>query len=195
VPARASYVNSALYGVACATATACFAVGVFQEPTYRTHPLVEGWDGRAWRVFPSQDVPGQGDLLTAVSCSSAVYCVAVGSASGPVGNTLPMSEVWNGRTWALTPRQPVSATTGGETSPLGVSCEAVAACVLVGEVSSSGHERPVVQAWNGAAWATQTVLGPNRSFSYLDGVSCASLNACSAVGSNGNGALGVGYGA
>jgi hypothetical protein len=193
-PAARWSLNSALYGISCPSARLCLAVGQYQDAHYRTHALVEQWNGTAWSVRSGQDVPDQGDLLTSVACSSTRYCLAVGSAAGDSGKTVAISEAWNGSAWALTPRLPLDPGKAGETSPLSVSCGAGRSCVFVGEVAAGGREEPIAEAWDGRVWTLQSVVGPSTSLSYLDGVSCPSTSACSAVGSNGGGALGAGYG-
>lgn len=196
-PSPRSSVNSAFYGVVCPpdAGGACLAVGQYQDGTYRTRALIERWSGRAWTVSAAQDVPDQGDLLTAIACSSATSCLAVGSATGAAGVTVALSERWNGRTWALTGHQPLDPASVGETSPLAVSCASTGSCVLVGEVAAGAGEQPLAESWDGSRWSTQSMHAPSGGFSYLDGISCASAHACSAVGSNGGGALVEAYGA
>ncbi len=60
-------VNYDLYGVSCASTTACLAVGY----------VAERWNGRTWSL---EQIPGP-DALNAVSCPSTSMCVAVGVAS------------------------------------------------------------------------------------------------------------------
>ena len=67
-----------LYGVDCASATSCFAVGT-QSGGPGT--LVEEWNGSTWAIVPSPNRAGTNfDQLKGVSCVSATSCVAVGSA-------------------------------------------------------------------------------------------------------------------
>ncbi|MGA9314544.1 MAG: hypothetical protein WBV77_07945 [Solirubrobacteraceae bacterium] len=76
--------------------------------------------------------------------------------------------------------------TGEKTSRLeGTSCTSPAACTAVGSYdSSSGATLALAEVWNGAEWKEQTTLKPTGATeTELDGVSCTSLSACTAVGS------------
>ena len=86
--------NRYLYGVSCATATSCFAVGTHSvtgggelscEPELdcSASTLIEQWNGRHWELVasPNGKFPAFQSSLTGVSCVSATSCVAVGTAS------------------------------------------------------------------------------------------------------------------
>jgi hypothetical protein len=66
-----------------------------------------------------------GELLSAVSCTSAVACTAVGSGAGP------LAEAWNENRWAI---EPTPSPKGASLNDL--SCTSATACVAVG---SSGE--------------------------------------------------------
>ncbi len=128
--------------------------------------------------------------LKAVGCSSAGTCMAVGYyngvdvSSGP--SQFPMAETWNGSSWTLAP---VPAPPGDDgTTDLGsqllaVSCSGASACVAVGDSApingGTGTSTPFTEIWDGHTWT----LGPALSLTgELDGVSCTSATACTAVG-------------
>lgn len=73
---------SELFGVSCAGALACVAVGHWSTslngiPSYT---LAERWNGTAWRIRPTPNPEGAtNSTLNSVCCSSADACVAVGS--------------------------------------------------------------------------------------------------------------------
>jgi hypothetical protein len=123
------------------------------------------------------------ESLSAVSCVSVRYCVAVGI--GPVdarGTTGLISLIWNGAKWR---RAPMKAPSRTEPAVLqSVSCKSAAYCVAVGASGTDPGERPIVQTWNGRTWTLALPPKPADTLdSSLDGVSCAAVRACVAVGS------------
>jgi hypothetical protein len=83
-------------GVSYPSATACIAIG----GTYG-----QRWKGRTWALQPIPVPAGaQGFSLTAVSCTSARACTAVGSKNltpSLVTKVLTVAERWNGHRWVL----------------------------------------------------------------------------------------------
>jgi hypothetical protein len=70
-----------LSGIDCPSVTGCVAVGV-DRSSPRALPLAEGWDGTSWTVQSFPVVPNStSSQLTAVSCTSATACTAVGYAA------------------------------------------------------------------------------------------------------------------
>jgi|GEM_PF-1336478 len=100
--------------------------------------------------------------LTAVSCVSADWCMAVGGDAAGV----PIAELWNGRSWgyAVVPARGQVLNS--------VACVSASACLAVGD---SG----VADRWDGSAW--ELTRTPDRAA--LNSVSCASRTMCVAVGS------------
>jgi len=76
--------DAGFYGVSCASASACIAVGSYgQDPTGGDFEgtLAEGWNGKTWarQSIPSPSGGGDGQSeLFGVSCTSAAACIAVG---------------------------------------------------------------------------------------------------------------------
>ena len=86
--------------------------------------------------------------------------------------------------------QPTAEVPGGGWSDLkGVSCTSSSACTIVGSYvrkNGSGNSVRVTLAerWDGTRWSIQPTPNPAVSVGqYLDGVSCTSSTACTAVGS------------
>ena len=111
--------------------------------------------------------------LSAVDCTSATDCVAVGHADTG-GSRSTLAAHWNGTSWTITPTPNPAGSTLSSLN--GVSCPRAGVCFAVGG-SSSG---PLVELWNGVSW---TIL-PSESVAggELDAVSCSGLLACTAVG-------------
>ena len=167
--------GSVLSGVSCTSVTFCMAIGGSNAGT-----LAERWNGKIW---VSQAIPDKGGL-SAISCTSATACTAVGNSDGS-----PLADHWNGKTWA------VQATTPNQGLLSGVSCTSAGACTAVGlKVNSAGDVLTLVERWNGTTWAVQATPNPPPvgplPYSALNGVSCTSAWACTAVGYSENNYLG-----
>jgi hypothetical protein len=154
VPSPAGEVIQDLSHVSCTAATFCEAIG--GSPLYAVM-----WDGATWT---DQAMPGS---VGAVSCVSATYCVAVGSA-GPTG-----SAVWDGTSWAAVP------------APAGVGLDAVScpSATFCEAVGGSSTAVAAAETWDGTSWAVQPIPSPTGvAITDLDAVSCASADACEAGG-------------
>jgi streptogramin lyase len=171
-----------LYGISCSGPSDCWAVGKsgYQQGEEVEHKpvsaaLLEHWNG-AWSIVSSASAPGP---LSKVSCASTSSCVAV---TGQEGLALVR---WNGSTWA---QQTVAAPpTGPNGATLkDISCQG-SVCTVVGASSVNGHSAPLVERWNGTQWSVQPATDPvgiveETTSSSLEGISCPSAGACTAVG-------------
>lgn len=156
-----------LSGVSCPTARVCTAVG---------GGLVERWHGGSWSTTQRFR---EGVELSAVSCGSAVACVAVGF---DVSGDDAFVAHWNGTRWSRDRTRlhvPLS----------GVSCGAGDACMAVGTDEpgcGGGGCSPNVagaQRWDGTRWLrVRLATRSNWADSWLSAVSCASARACTATG-------------
>jgi hypothetical protein len=170
--------DSQLYGVSCTSATACTAVGSGPSGV-----LAERWNGTAWALQPTPNPSGSsGGDLDGVSCTSAASCSAVGLSYTSFGDAT-LAERWNGTAWAIQPTpNPSSAQ---DSSLAGVSCTSASACTAAGTYYDpvTNTDLTLAEQWNGTAWALQPTPNPSGAVnSELDGVSCTSASACTAVG-------------
>jgi hypothetical protein len=127
----------------------------------------------------SATAPSRG--LVAVSCTSAAACTAVGDSTTSSGSGT-LAERWNGTAWAI---QPTPNPSGVKNSFLqGVSCTSASACTAVGfYITKTRIDLTLAERWNGTAWAIQPTPNPSGvENSFLQGVSCTSASACTAVG-------------
>jgi hypothetical protein len=170
-----------LNGVSCVSATSCTAVG-YSPLSSHMRALAEHWNGSAWAV---QTVPSPAgariSLLSAVSCASPAYCVAVGVYISSSGAELGLTEQWDGSTWAI------QATPGPPGAMLvdlnGVSCFSLTSCTEVGDYSdASGNQLTIAEHWDGSTWAIQPTPNADMSGNVLNAVSCTSATECIAVG-------------
>jgi hypothetical protein len=74
--------SSQLDSVSCRSATACTAVGWYEQivgSALRAFSLAETWNGKTWSVQPTPNPAGSGGtFFEGVSCSSAAACTAIG---------------------------------------------------------------------------------------------------------------------
>jgi len=165
-------------GVSCASPAVCIAVGSSVERSGNGTALAERWNGTRWAI---QSLPRPADAvatsLSAVSCTSAAACTAVGYYSTGGAADFTLAERWNGTTWSIQPTpNPVA---GSYLS--GVSCTSATACTAVGAYRNVPSLVTLAERWNGTAWAIQPT--PNAtSYDALFAVSCPSASACTAVG-------------
>lgn len=184
VPDASNGFGSRLTGVSCASPSACLAVGNtdFGGRGGTSHvAFADRWDGTRWTALPlPRPNTSEASDFTAVSCTSAASCYAVGH-DAPVGVTQAMIMRWNGTAWTdVTP--PASA--GLELT--GISCTSASACTAVGSAGTV----PLAERWNGSSWSIQPAPLPAAGGSAaLSSVSCASSTSCTAVGQAGGQAL------
>jgi hypothetical protein len=176
--------SSNLFGVSCASASACTAVGsAFHTAGSRDVNLAEAWNGKSWQVQATPNPKGATDgALYAVSCTSPAACTAVGHYDNAAGRVLAVAERWNGKTWRIQAIPQAAKLTWF----FGVSCSAARACSAVGyQNNGAGDAQPLAEAWNGATWHGQAVPLPHRApGGALSAVSCTSPAACTATGTN-----------
>jgi hypothetical protein len=178
---------SRLLGVSCTSASSCTAVGSYGFGGFGMLTLAEVWDGSTWTIEPTPNPTGpQVSSLSAVSCTTASACTAVGSSIFPGGSNVPLAERWDGSTWAIqtTPSQLFL------TDLRSVSCTSASACTAVGHSlepfgGPSPQAPPFAEGWDGSSWAIEPPPSGNWAFpngAFLEGVSCTSASRCVAVG-------------
>jgi hypothetical protein len=88
-------------GVSCTSDTACTAVGGYYGPYPSAETtFAERWDGTSWSIEPTPSPTTRFDsALSAVSCTSATDCTAVGTSSSFPSTTF--AERWDGTSWSI----------------------------------------------------------------------------------------------
>jgi len=192
-PALPAHVHRDLNGISCASAADCVAVGTTalssRQPTTtpsRTRVLVEHWNGSAWSIVKSPNLPVPFSDLAGVACGGRWGCIAVGASGNSFGSQVrTLVERWNGSKWVIIKSaNPVGAVYSFLSS---VSCTGASNCVAVGEYFLGGRRqdqnRVLIEHWNGSAWKVVASPEPPGSVaSYLSGVSCIAPSTCVAVG-------------
>jgi len=173
--------DGALMAVSCSSATDCTAVGGSSTLAGKPVALVEHWNGTTWSIEATPSHAGAfGIYLSGVSCASATACTAVGYYLTQAGIQQTLAESWNGTTWSIQ----TTPNANGASMLSGVSCTSAGACTAVGNsVDSTGNEMTLAEHWGGTSWSLQTTPNfPGARGSELNGVSCTSATACTAVG-------------
>lgn len=119
-----------LYGVGCATMSACEAIGLHEAAGQGSLTLSESWNGTSWNIVPSADPTTAGDSLFGVSCSSAGNCSAVGTYALSTGVNSTLIEQWDGASWELAKHPNPRPSKGAVV--LGIDCRITTTCVAVG---------------------------------------------------------------
>lgn len=181
-PAPAGSAGSGLASVSCGSAGTCIAVGSYFTPRGRSVLLAERWNGARWRILPAPRPPHttQSEFL-AVSCTSARDCTAVGAKLNQARTVLPFAERWTGTRWLLQHTRVPGRSVGS--AYVAVSCVSSSACTAAGSFQTRGAILTLAAARRGGPWRTQPTPNPvGTNGGVLDGVSCSSANACTAVG-------------
>ncbi len=138
--------------------------------------------GLTWMVQSTPNPSGAtASRLLDTSCASSNACMAVGYFIDS-GIDSGLVERWNGTEWS---NLWIPTPAGASSSVLrSISCISSTSCIAVGNyTNSSGVEVTFALDWNGKEWAIQTTPNPAGStLSRLNGVSCTSSTACTAVG-------------
>ena len=185
--------NSFLTSLSCTAETQCVAVGGQEVPapyfgakSGGNRPLIETWNGHAWRLEKAPIPPGTTDGdLTGVGCVPSA-CMAVGSFSNKSGNDRVMTEWWNGSSWKLV--LPPRPRTMEDPSLAAVSCASATSCIGVGqytfELGFGSLITPLILRWNGSQWRFEPSgrLGTAQD-TMLNAIDCPSEGMCMTVGS------------
>jgi hypothetical protein len=175
-----------LVGVACISASECWAAGTNDDRNGFGQTLIERWDGASWTIVDSPN-PGGSNSLFAVTCASPSQpeeCWAVGQTVTGLGAGQTLVEKWDGGIWSIVS----SPNSGGWNDLRGVTCASQGDCWAIGDYSGVTNEQTLIEHWNGISW--DIVSSPNTSTmqdNYLIAVACVSARDCWAVGYHENG--------
>jgi hypothetical protein len=168
---------SELNSVTATSASNAWAVGEYQSKGH-TFPLVEHWNGRAWKKQGSADPGPHGADLEGVTALSATSAWAVGTALGASRlRSRSLIEHWNGRSWRLQP--PISP--GSENVLFGVSALSRTTAWAAGAYVFGSDLGTLVESWDGTSWQEPSTPGPDLH-SYLLAVAARSSSDVWTVG-------------
>jgi hypothetical protein len=186
-----------LNGVSCRGGRSCLVVGDYYTATSQSaasRALALSYNGTSLKPTPAVPLPkGTTDAaFSGVSCATARYCVALGTADGDTAafgqaGSLIIIETWNGAAWTLHTAPAVL----GKTAALelsGVSCATPVFCVLAGDTVTitpdSGTTGIYLASWNGkklTAMKPATASG-GKGLLIPAAVSCATASNCAVTG-------------
>jgi hypothetical protein len=154
--------------VSCSSASRCMAVGG-SEVNQGAGPLpsfAEAWNGSNWQPVKAANPPTGRRQLTAVSCTAAAACMAVGNSTGieAVKGSGPYAEAWNGTSWQLlTVPGPASLAYNG-LGLAGISCAKTTSCMTTGGFLTNpgvnSRSSTLAEAWNDSRWRVLQPLNP-----------------------------------
>jgi hypothetical protein len=175
--------NNGLYGVSCASPSACMAVGYAHGQIGRDRTVAESWDGTAWSIVHTKDKASYNEL-NGVYCPSASDCIAVGDYYRAENEPRTLIESWDGTDWDSVP-SPNPATGLGQDYLRGVYCTSAEDCTAVGFYQDHpGVPRTLAESWDGTTWSVVPTPDPQPGLqgAGFSGVSCSSAASCMAVG-------------
>jgi hypothetical protein len=158
-PAPSGAVTTILSGVSAVSATDAWAVGCYNTIDSTPVPLIEHWNGTAWKTVKSPTPSGATDITpSGVSAVSATDAWTVGSYQNGSGTEVPLILHWNGTAWSQVASPAPSGATN--TSLTGVSTVSATDAWAAGSYDiASGVSESLILRWNGTAW--KKVTSPN----------------------------------
>jgi hypothetical protein len=150
-----------------------FSGGVAASPGGLT--LIEHWNGTSWSIVPSPNpatgIPGDTDVLTAISGTGPGNLWAAGWDNNSVANTISLLfEHWNGTTWtAVTSPTPL----GSAQFANGITAISPDNVWAVG-LDETLNSKNLAAHWNGTAWSivpTPDITNAGNVQDLLTGVS------------------------
>jgi hypothetical protein len=171
--------------VAATSASNAWAVGLIGpgpgQPSV-TIPLIEHWNGKAWRRvrFPEPAAGGQFAALAAASASNVWAVGHTGATSEGDGQTT-LIEHWNGKHWSVVP----SPNPTGDTNLISIAASRTDAWAVGYTNPTSCNPQCGTAAfhWDGKTWSVTASVNPPGSFlDVLEGVVVVSAHTAWAVG-------------
>ena len=162
-----------VYGIACASASECFAAG--RMDTANGGVIAATTDsGSTWTT---QSLPSGVGPLSGISCPTSLECVVAGSrpASFNPGTLtgLVLSTDDSGSSWSV-------ASLPSTVGPLdAVSCPSTTECLATGSLDDGAGAAMLVSTDSGSVWSLQTIPS---GLSGLNSISCPTASDCFAVG-------------
>jgi hypothetical protein len=180
--------DNVLSGVATASRTSAWAVGYtsVNRPLRIYHrAMIEGWNGRTWRVVRTPRAGTSDSDLWGVTALSATNAWAVGNENIGVFRFRPLVEHWTGTAWQLV-RVPSPPLTWVGASLGGVTATSPRNIWAVGDYAVGKRFQPLIEHFNGTRWAL--VPAPVAGSAILDRVSMLTPTDGWAVGQRGDSA-------
>jgi hypothetical protein len=144
-------VGNTLRAVAAPSACSAWAVGDYIKRSTGERPLIEHWNGKAWKVQPSANPgvhksKGRAELYGVAAAGGAAWAVGVFLKRGPSA----LIERWDGKSWKI---EPSPNPRGGEL--FGVAAASSSVAWAVGAEFRPGTRNPLIERWNGKSWRVE----------------------------------------
>jgi len=139
-PPKTAATHGQLFGVSCATASSCEAVGDSFNTNGTPVTYAEAWNGTAWKnQKPIQTSSSYANALMAVSCTASNDCEAIGYSDATTNHQSPvtLAEVWNGAAWAT--QSTPNPSDGTFMTLNGITCQVTTGCKAVGQYTPTGN--------------------------------------------------------
>lgn len=164
----------------------CLAVGGESVNYYAFAPLAESGPG-TWTIQSKVGaITGDQTYLSDVSCFGATQCMVLGqneTTNAPFSQLATAGSPWSAGT-PVNFAVPTSSFAGGLYINR-ISCKSATACTADGYDinSNTSADDPLIESWNGTKWTAEATPGASGLDNVeMEGVSCATSTACSAVG-------------
>lgn len=212
-----------LYSVSCGSATSCVAVGMYNDAAEFSYGLIDTLSNGKWTALdapePARDGLGakrgtddnsfQAADLSAVTCNSPTYCMAVGDYKDAKGVEWPLVVNFSGAKWqALSVPEPprstalakeAAAAAPGQTYGFlsSIACAAEGECTAVGAYADATQQRfGLLESLYKGNWTAAAAPEPSKDASgegagtvangqadaTLSAVACPSAKSCVSVG-------------
>ena len=180
--------------VACASATACTAVGAYTDTSGNAHLLLLTMCGSSWTSapapLPADAAAGIGGSISVLACPSATACTAVGSYLDSSFRNRLLLLTGHRSSWAAaTAPLPAGASTNPYIFILGLACRAARACLATGYYGDANAppagNQGLLLTQRGSSWDSVTAPLPGGITGGLTSVwapACPPRAGCVAVG-------------
>jgi hypothetical protein len=162
-----------LFGISCPTPSFCVAAGTQRQTSHSFADVIDIWHagGAGWHPSSLPTVAGS-PSLTGVSCTSASFCLAVGSRTQ--GDTDYSLLAWNGHRWS-TASLPSAADRVALTE---VSCATSRYCGVIGIYGKNQYALVGSQG----LWDLQTLPHVRGGMPNMTAISCPAQGSCYTAG-------------
>jgi O-glycosyl hydrolase len=175
--------STTLASVACPSAASCIAVGSYMDVNQNIGVLIETLQGDTWKAIEGPTPAGGADGgLSSISCTSASFCVAVGTYTDSSGDPEGLIDTLNHGTWTAIEAPPPPGTSSPQLDR--VSCGASGTCIAISPFSAA-----IDVLANGTWTAANLPLPANASSSpppgqgvNLNAIACPSATSCVIAG-------------
>lgn len=176
------------YAIQCVTASVCVAAGQAPKGYEITNPqdargiasVIYSTDGGA--TWASADLPGDGDVVGALSCADASHCMIIDNSTGLDPNTMVLTSSDSGQTWVAQPSNVSSL------SLTHVSCPNPTNCWLTGATTPTrndpGSAQGILLSTTDGGQTTESVQVPQyhgAALRYVGPIACATSSSCIAL--------------